>query len=227
MQRTASFKTVITAKAHSAYESVVHGQEIRYVVSRQVASALGVQWWKRALVLTHERVCFTKITGGQVSVEDERWLGEREERLLDYIPIHEIAVLHPLGSEEDKLNGPISLPKTGSHNSTVSMLSQGSMGSFLPSQFTRSPHSSSFKSTRIDPFELDDKDPNCVVVIETMEDGYNHGRRTIVHFDSQQLRDSFVGTCRGNIRQQKKRLAAEQNPGLFRLLQVMWAQIGS
>ena len=215
MQRTASFKAVITAKAHSAYESVVHGQEIRYVVSRQVASALGVQWWKRALVLTHERVCFTKITGGQVSVEDERWLGEREERLLDYIPIHEITGLHPLGSGEDKLNGPSMLTKTGSHNSIASLATQGSKAST---------HNSSIRVIEKDPlhFELDDKDPNCVVVIDTMEDGYNLGRRTLVHFDSQEVRDSFVHQCRATIKYQTKCLAAEHNPGSFHRLQVMW-----
>jgi hypothetical protein len=187
-------------------------------VSRQVASALGVQWWRRELVLTLERVCFRNTVSRKVCRgEKEKWFGEgeEEETLLDYIPIHEITGLHPLGSGEDKLNGPSMLTKTGSHNSIASLATQGSKAST---------HNSSIRVIEKDPlhFELDDKDPNCVVVIDTMEDGYNLGRRTLVHFDSQEVRDSFVHQCRATIKYQTKCLAAEHNPGSFHRLQVMW-----
>jgi hypothetical protein len=222
-QRTSSLVSAFFAgKAHSAYDSVVEGKQIRYGVCRQEASALGVLMMRTVLVLTHERVCFRKTTSRKVPLDYE----------VDYIPTHEITVLHPLESKDFKPNGPCLLQKTGSHNSMASTASQGSMvHEQTPSaKLTTFAHNSSSKSVGMaekDPFKIDDEDPNCVVVIETKEDGYNHGRRTILQFDSQELRDSFVHECRANIKHQTEHLAAKRNPGFFRMLQVMWAQIES
>ena len=157
----------------------------RCLVSRQVASALGVQWKEKTLILTDARLCFCK-TGQDGS-----------DLVVDFIPMHEIARATPIA---------------GNLDSTENRMSK---------RRSPTPNSHYIISVERDPFQLeeDEKDPNRVLLIETVPDGHNSGRPSVIHFESKQERDVILAEIRKLNVQALETQYKIENPGRFRLLQ--------
>ena len=158
----------------------------RCLVSRQVASALGVQWKEKTLILTDERLCFCK-TGQDGS-----------DLVVDFIPMHEIERVTPIAA--------------GHPDSTEQRMSKRRGSPSNPNYII---------SVERDPFQLeeDEKDPNRVLLIETVPDGHNSGRPSVIHFESKQERDVILAEIRKLNVQALETQYKIENPGRFRLLQ--------